>query len=173
MTRSLVPESEAVVSSPRSKGFRSGKEDYTMRLLHTMVRVNNLEESLKFYCDVLGMKLLRKRDFPSGRFTLAFVGFGAETENAVVELTYNWDTHVYDLGNAYGHIAIGVDDIYKTCDELRGKGAKVVRAPGPMGHGGTEIAFIEDPNGYKIELIDLRTWSARETKPERAAGATG
>ena len=127
-----------------------------MRLLHTMIRVNDLDESLKFYCDLLGMKCLRKKDYPSGRFTLAFVGYGSEVEGAVIELTYNWDTHRYDLGNAFGHIAIGVEDIYQTCERLRGKGAKIVREPGPMKHGGPEIAFVEDPNGYKIELIDLR-----------------
>lgn len=127
-----------------------------MRLLHTMIRVNDLDESLKFYCDVLGMTLLRKKDYPSGRFTLAFVGYGSETEQAVIELTYNWETHQYDLGNAFGHIAIGVDDIYHTCDTLRRQGAKIVREPGPMKHGGSEIAFIEDPNGYKIELINLK-----------------
>jgi lactoylglutathione lyase len=127
-----------------------------MRILHTMVRVNDLDESIKFYCEVLGMKLLRKREYPSGRFTLAFVGYGSESESAVLELTYNWDTHQYDLGNAFGHVAIGVDDIYKTCDELRARGAKIVREPGPMKHGATEIAFIEDPNGYKLELIQTK-----------------
>jgi len=127
-----------------------------MRILHTMVRVNDLDESIKFYCEVLGMKLLRKREYPSGRFTLAFVGYGSESESAVLELTYNWDTHQYDLGNGFGHVAIGVDDIYKTCDELRARGAKIVREPGPMKHGATEIAFIEDPNGYKLELIQTK-----------------
>jgi lactoylglutathione lyase len=126
-----------------------------MKLLHTMIRVNDLEESLKFYCEVLGMKLIRKKDYPSGKFTLAFVGYGDESQNTVIELTHNWDTHRYDIGNAFGHLAIGVQDIYQTCDELRAKGARIVREPGPMKHGGTEIAFIEDPNGYKIELIDL------------------
>jgi lactoylglutathione lyase len=121
-----------------------------------MVRVNDLDESIKFYCEVLGMQLLRRREYPSGRFTLAFVGYGSESDNAVLELTYNWDTHQYDLGNAFGHVAIGVDDIYKTCDALRAQGAKIVREPGPMKHGATEIAFIEDPNGYKIELIQTR-----------------
>lgn len=128
-----------------------------MRMLHTMLRVNNLDESLKFYCDALGMKLLRKHDFPGGKFTLAFVGYGPESENAVVELTWNWDTSKYDLGNAYGHVALGVDDIYKTCDDLRRKGVKVTREPGPMQHGSTVIAFVEDPNGYKIELIQQGT----------------
>ncbi len=124
-----------------------------MRLLHTMIRVNDLDESLRFYCNDLGMKLLRKQDYPGGRFTLAFVGYGDEGSNSVIELTYNWDTHRYDIGNAFGHLAIGVPDIYKACDALRAKGAKVVREPGPMKHGGTEIAFVEDPNGYRIELI--------------------
>ena len=126
-----------------------------MRMLHTMLRVGDLERSLGFYCEVLGMKLLRKHDFPGGRFTLAFVGYGDEGANTVLELTHNWDTPKYDLGNAYGHIALGVADIYKTCDELRAKGAKVVREPGPMMHGSTHIAFIEDPDGYKVELIQL------------------
>ena len=128
-----------------------------MRILHTMIRVNDLEESIRFYCETLGMKLLRKKDYPSGRFTLAFVGYGPESEGAVIELTYNWDTHQYDLGKGFGHIALGVADIYKTCAELRSKGAKIVREPGPMKHGGSEIAFIEDPNGYKIELIQLKS----------------
>ena len=124
-----------------------------MRLLHTMIRVNDLDESLRFYCERLGMKLLRKQDYPSGRFTLAFVGYGDEAHEAVIELTYNWDTHQYDLGNAFGHLAIGVPDIYKACAALRAAGVKVVREPGPMKHGGSEIAFVEDPNGYRIELI--------------------
>ena len=124
-----------------------------MRLLHTMIRVNDLDESLRFYCERLGMKLLRKQDYPGGRFTLAFVGYGDEATGSVVELTYNWDTHHYDTGTGFGHLAIGVSDIYKTCDELRAKGVKIVREPGPMKHGGTEIAFIEDPNGYRVELI--------------------
>ena len=127
-----------------------------MRLLHTMLRVNNLDESLKFYCDQLGMKLLRKNDFPGGEFTLAFVGYGDEKEAAVIELTWNWGTSKYEIGTAYGHVAIGVDDIYKTCAELKQKGVNVVREPGPMKHGTTPIAFIEDPNGYKIELIQQK-----------------
>jgi lactoylglutathione lyase len=124
-----------------------------MQLLHTMIRVNDLDQSLRFYCDALGMKLLRKHDFPGGRFTLAFVGYGDEADNTVVELTHNWDTHAYEVGTGFGHLAIGVSDIYRKCDELRAKGVKVVREPGPMKHGSTEIAFIEDPNGYRIELI--------------------
>jgi lactoylglutathione lyase len=133
----------------------NSQEVFAMKFLHTMIRVNDLDQSIDFYCNVLGMKLIRKKDYPNGQFTLAFVGYGDESENTVIELTYNWDTHRYDLGNAFGHLALGVDDIYKTCDELRRKGAKIVREPGPMKHGGSEIAFIEDPNGYKIELIDM------------------
>jgi lactoylglutathione lyase len=124
-----------------------------MRLLHTMIRVNDLDESLRFYCGALGMTLLRKQEYPGGRFTLAFVGYGDEQSQTVIELTYNWDTHHYDLGNGFGHLAIGVDDIYRTCDTLRGAGVKIVREPGPMKHGSTVIAFVEDPNGYRIELI--------------------
>jgi lactoylglutathione lyase len=126
-----------------------------MRLLHTMLRVNDLDESLRFYCDVLGMKLLRKKDYPSGRFTLAFVGYGSEDEETVLEFPHNWDTHSYDLGTAYGHVALGVEGISEKVEELRAKGVKVTREPGPMKHGGSVIAFIEDPNGYKIELIEL------------------
>ena len=136
------------------------QEGFPMQLLHTMIRVNDLDESIRFYCDTLKMRLLQE-GIPSGRFTLAFVGYGDESENAVVELTYNWDTHSYNVGDAFGHLAIGVDDIYKTCDDLRSAGAKVVREPGPMKHGTTHIAFIEDPNGYKIELIDLSRRSER------------
>lgn len=124
-----------------------------MRLLHTMLRVGNLEESKKFYCDLLGMKLLRQKDYPGGKFTLAFVGYGDESDNTVLELTYNWEVEQYELGNAYGHIALGVDDIYSTCEQLKAQGAKVVREPGPMKHGSTVIAFVEDPDGYKVELI--------------------
>jgi len=127
-----------------------------MRLLHTMLRVNNLDESLKFYCDKLGMNLLRKHDFPGGEFTLAFVGYGDEKDNAVLELTWNWGTSKYEIGTAYGHVALGVDDIYATCADLKQKGVNVVREPGPMKHGTTAIAFIEDPNGYKIELIQQK-----------------
>jgi lactoylglutathione lyase len=124
-----------------------------MQLLHTMIRVNDLDESIRFYRDALGMTLLRQHDFPGGRFTLAFVGYGDEATHSVIELTYNWDTHQYDVGTGFGHIAIGVANVYKACEELRAKGVKVVREPGPMKHGGSEIAFIEDPNGYRIELI--------------------
>ncbi|EOX8665346.1 lactoylglutathione lyase [Acinetobacter baumannii] len=124
-----------------------------MRMLHTMLRVGNLEQSLKFYTEVLGMKLLRKRDYEEGRFTLAFVGYGDEENITVLELTHNWDTSSYDLGNGYGHIAIGVEDAYKACEEIKARGGKVVREAGPMKGGVTVIAFVEDPDGYKVELI--------------------
>ena len=127
-----------------------------MRLLHTMIRVTDLEESIAFYTEVLGMRLLRRQDYPEGRFTLAFVGYGDESETAVIELTHNWDVGRYDLGDGFGHIAIGVDDIYGTCEEIKRRGGRVVREPGPMKHGTTVIAFIEDPTGYKIELIEGR-----------------
>ncbi|WP_309728280.1 lactoylglutathione lyase [Chamaesiphon sp. OTE_75_metabat_556] len=126
-----------------------------MRLLHTMLRVSDLEASLRFYCEVLGMKLIRKQDFPDGKFTLAFVGYGAESDSTVIELTHNWDTSAYTIGDAYGHIAIGVDDIYATCEQITAKGGKIVRAPGAMKHGTTVIAFVEDPTGYKVELIQV------------------
>lgn len=124
-----------------------------MRILHTMLRVGNLEKSLAFYTEVLGMRLLRRKDYPDGKFTLAFVGYQEESEGAVIELTHNWDTDSYDLGNGYGHIALEVDDAYAACDRIREKGGKVVREAGPMKHGTTVIAFVEDPDGYKIELI--------------------
>ena len=124
-----------------------------MRILHTMIRVGDLDRSLEFYTNVLGMRELRRKDYPEGRFTLAFVGYGYEADNTVVELTHNWDTDRYDVGSGFGHLALGVPDIYKTCDELRAKGATITREPGPMKHGNTEIAFVEDPDGYKIELI--------------------
>ncbi|GAB6067424.1 lactoylglutathione lyase [Methylothermus subterraneus] len=124
-----------------------------MRILHTMLRVGDLERSLKFYTEVLGMKLLRRQDYPEGRFTLAFVGYGDERTNTVLELTYNWDTHAYDLGNGFGHIAIEVDDVYAAVEKIRAKGGKIVREPGPMKYGQTVLAFVEDPDGYKIELL--------------------
>ncbi|RME87410.1 MAG: lactoylglutathione lyase [Zetaproteobacteria bacterium] len=125
----------------------------TMRILHTMIRVADLDRSIAFYTEVLGMRLLRRKDYPGGRFTLAFVGYAEESEAACIELTYNWDTHEYELGNAFGHIAIGVEDIYGMCAAIEQRGGKVVRKPGPMKHGSTVIAFVEDPDGYKIELI--------------------
>ncbi len=127
-----------------------------MRLLHTMLRVKNLDRSISFYCDQLEMKLLRKKDYPGGEFTLAFVGYGDESENAVLELTYNWGKEDYILGDAYGHIAIGVDDIYATCAGIKAQGGNVTREPGPMKHGTTVIAFVEDPDGYKVELIQTK-----------------
>ena len=127
-----------------------------MRILHTMIRVGDLERSLSFYTEVLGMRLLRRKDYPDGKFTLAFVGYGEEADEAVIELTYNWDVDRYELGNAFGHIAIGVQDINKTCRDIKARGGKVVREPGPMKHGTTVIAFVEDPDGYKLELIEGR-----------------
>lgn len=124
-----------------------------MRLLHTMLRVGNLERSIAFYTEVLGMQLLRRHEYPDGKFTLAFLGYGPESDQTVIELTYNWGVESYELGTAFGHIAIGVDDIYATCDAVKARGGKVVREPGPMKHGSTVIAFIEDPDGYKIEFI--------------------
>ena len=124
-----------------------------MRLLHTMLRVGDLDKSLDFYTRVLGMTLLRRNDYPDGKFTLAFVGYGPESEHAVIELTYNWGVDQYDLGTAFGHIALEVDDAYAACDTIRAAGGKVVRDAGPMKHGNTVIAFVEDPDGYKIELI--------------------
>ena len=141
-----------------------------MRLLHTMLRVGNLEKSLQFYCDILGMKLLRRKDYPGGEFTLAFVGYGDESDHTVIELTYNWGVEKYDLGNAYGHIALGVDDIYSTCEEIRNRGGKVVREPGPMKHGSTVIAFVEDPGGYKVELIQVATHGTAEAEKSPAQG---
>jgi lactoylglutathione lyase len=126
-----------------------------MRLLHTMLRVGDLELSLRFYTEVLGMRLLRRKDYPEGRFTLAFVGYGDESNSTVLELTHNWDTSSYEIGTGYGHIALGVDDIQATCDAMAAKGGRVVRPPGAMKHGTTVIAFVEDPDGYKVELIQL------------------
>ena len=127
-----------------------------MRILHTMLRVSDLEQSLAFYTGVLGMKLLRTKDYDSGRFTLAFVGYGDEDSTAVLELTHNWDTKSYVLGDAFGHVAIGTDDIHSTCDRIRAAGGKIVREPGPMKYGSRVIAFVEDPNGYRIELIETK-----------------
>ena len=127
-----------------------------MRILHTMLRVTNLKESIDFYTNIFEMKLLRQKEFPDGKFTLAFLGYGDESSNTVLELTYNWKTDSYDLGNAYGHIAIAVDDAYKACDEITDKGGEVVRPAGPMMHGGTVIAFVKDPDGYIIELVESK-----------------
>lgn len=125
-----------------------------MRLLHTMLRVGNLERSIKFYTEVLGMTELRRAEYPEGRFTLVFIGYGDEATNTVLELTYNWDTEHYDLGNAYGHIAIAVPDAKAACEKIRQLGGNVVREAGPMMHGTEVIAFVEDPDGYKVELIE-------------------
>jgi len=131
-----------------------------MRMLHTMLRVGDLDRSIAFYTEVLGMQLLRRKDYPSGRFTLAFVGYGSESEQTVLELTHNWDTTSYALGDGYGHIALGVEDIRSTCAAIAGKGGRVVREPGPMKHGSTVIAFVEDPDGYKVELIEMSSRAA-------------
>lgn len=144
-----------------------------MRLLHTMLRVGNLERSLQFYCDVLGMTKLRQKDYPGGRFTLAFVGYGPEAETSVLELTHNWDTESYEIGDGYGHVALGVDDIYATCDAIKARGGEVVREPGPMKHGTTVIAFVRDPDGYKVELIQAKDKAvAPPAKGEPAAVAS-
>lgn len=124
-----------------------------MRILHTMLRVGDLDRALNFYVTVLGMRELRRRDYPGGRFTNVFVGYGDEASAAVLELTHNWDTRSYDLGSGYGHVAIEVDDAYQACEEIKKRGGKVTREAGPMQHGTTVIAFVEDPDGYKIELV--------------------
>jgi len=123
-------------------------------MLHTMLRVGDLDKSIDFYTNVLGMKLLRRKDYPEGKFTLAFVGYGDEADHTVIELTYNWDTPKYDLGNGFGHLAVAVPDAYKACDDVKKRGGKVTREAGPMKHGTTVIAFVEDPDGYKIEFIE-------------------
>lgn len=124
-----------------------------MRILHTMIRVGDLDRSIKFYTEVLGMKLLRQKEYPDGEFTLAFIGYGEESENTVIELTYNWGKDSYDLGEGFGHIALEVDDVYQATDEIRDRGGKIIRDAGPMNAGTTIIAFVEDPDGYQIELI--------------------
>jgi lactoylglutathione lyase len=125
-----------------------------MRILHTMLRVGDLDRSIDFYTRVLGMQLLRRKDYPDGKFTLAFLGYGPEDTHPAIELTYNWGVDSYEIGTAYGHVAIGVSDIYRVCEEVKAKGGKVTREPGPMKHGTTVIAFITDPDGYKVELIE-------------------
>jgi lactoylglutathione lyase len=127
-----------------------------MRILHTMLRVGDLERSIRFYTEVLGMKLLRRKDYPEGKFTLAFIGYGSESDQAVIELTHNWGVDRYELGTAYGHIAIEVDNAAAACDSVRRLGGKVTREAGPMKFGGSVIAFVEDPDGYKIEFIQAR-----------------
>lgn len=126
-----------------------------MKILHTMLRVGDLDKSINFYTQAFGMKLLRRHDYPDGRFTLAFIGYGDEEHNSVIELTHNWDTSSYDLGTGFGHIALGCDDIYAACEIARQNGGIVTREPGPMKHGTTVIAFVSDPDGYKVELIQI------------------
>jgi lactoylglutathione lyase len=132
-----------------------------MRILHTMLRVGDLDRAIHFYTEVLGMKLLSRKDYPDGKFTLAFLGYGSNPEHAEIELTYNWGVSSYEIGTAYGHIALGVDDIYGACEKIRAAGGKVTREPGPMKHGTTVIAFIQDPDGYKVELIEEKSRSSR------------
>jgi lactoylglutathione lyase len=129
-----------------------------MRMLHTMLRVGNLERSIKFYTEVLGMQVLRQQDYPDGKFTLAFVGYGPETTHTVLELTYNYGVDSYDMGKAYGHVALEVEDAYAACEKVKQAGGKVVREAGPMMHGTTVIAFVEDPDGYKVEFIQAGTY---------------
>lgn len=131
-----------------------------MRLLHTMIRVGDLQRSIDFYTQVLGMRLLRKSDYPDGRFTNAFVGYDDESRAAVLELTHNWDTKSYDMGSGFGHVAVEVEDAYKACAEVKKRGGKVSREPGPMKHGSTVIAFVEDPDGYKIEFVQRKATPA-------------
>jgi lactoylglutathione lyase len=127
-----------------------------MRILHTMLRVGDLQRSIDFYTQVLGMRLLRQKDYPDGKFTLAFVGYGDESDNTVIELTYNWDTDSYDMGSGFGHIALEVDDVYKAAADIRQRGGRILREAGPMNAGTTIIAFVSDPDGYPIELIGKR-----------------
>jgi len=127
-----------------------------MRILHTMIRCGNLDQSIDFYTNVLGMKLLRRKDYPEGKFTLAFIGYGDESEQAAIELTHNWGTERYDMGSGFGHVAIEVDDAYAACDEIKRRGGTVTREAGPMKGGTTVIAFVRDPDGYAIELIEKK-----------------
>lgn len=140
-------------------GLDDPGKDGSMRLLHTMLRVGDLDRSLAFYTEILGMQLLRKKEYPGGRFTLAFVGYGPESQGACIELTHNWDTGSYQVGDGYGHIALEVEDAYKACEDIKNAGGNVTREAGPMKHGTTVIAFVEDPDGYKIELIQKKTTS--------------
>ncbi|MDO8891588.1 MAG: lactoylglutathione lyase [Sulfurimicrobium sp.] len=133
-----------------------------MRLLHTMIRTGDLDRAIAFYTEVLGMRLLRRKDYPEGKFTLAFVGYGDETDHSVIELTYNWGVSSYDLGNGFGHLAVEVENAARACEEARKRGARVVREAGPMNAGTTIIAFIEDPDGYKIEFIQKKQYKQEE-----------
>jgi lactoylglutathione lyase len=139
--------------SPTYGAGGSKEQEKAMRILHTMLRVGDLDRSITFYTEVLGMKLLRRKDYPDGKFTLAFIGYGDESDNTVIELTYNWGTDSYDIGSGYGHIALEVDDVYKATEEIRQRGGKIIRDAGPMNAGTTIISFVEDPDGYPIELI--------------------
>lgn len=133
--------------------MKSEEGNILMRILHTMIRVGNLERSIEFYRDKLGMTVFRTKEYPEGRFTLTFLGYGHEETQAAIELTYNWDTDAYAVGTGFGHIAIGVPEIYQFCANLKAKGVTITREPGPMKHGSTVIAFLKDPDGYSIELI--------------------
>ncbi len=132
-------------------------DETIMRLLHTMLRVGNLQDSIKFYTEILGMTLLRERDYTEGKFTLAFLGYGDEKNNTALELTYNWDTDHYDLGSGFGHLAIEVDDVYKAAEKIRIAGGRIIREPGPMNAGTTLLAFVADPDGYEIELLQAES----------------
>jgi lactoylglutathione lyase len=160
---SLAYESTRARNSRMDEERALGELEKTMRLLHTMLRVGNLDKSIEFYTKVLGMKVLRHQQYPEGRFTLAFVGYQPEDQGAVIELTHNWDTESYDLGNGYGHIAVEVDDAYTACAAVKERGGTVTREAGPMKHGTTVIAFAADPDGYKIEFIQKK-------KPQTDAG---
>jgi lactoylglutathione lyase len=127
-----------------------------MRILHTMIRVGDLDRSIRFYTEVLGMKLLRRKDYPDGKFTLAFVGYGDEAHHSVIELTYNWGVESYELGSGFGHLALEVDDVHKAAEDIRARGGRILREPGPMNAGTTLISFVADPDGYPIELIGRR-----------------
>ena len=143
------------MSTTAAEAAAAPQDSKRFRILHTMIRVRDLDKSLDFYTRLLGMTQLRRKDFPGGKFTLAFVGYGGEADHTVIELTHNWDQEEpYDLGTGFGHVAIGVPDIYATCERLEAEGVAIPRPPGPMKHGTTVIAFIEDPDGYKIELIE-------------------
>lgn len=135
-----------------------------MRLLHTMLRVGNLEQSIRFYTEILNMKLLRQKDYPEGRFTLAFLGYGDEASNTAIELTHNWDTTEYDLGDGFGHLAVEVNDVYQAVDKIKQQGGKIIRDAGPMNAGSTIIAFVADPDGYQIELLGPKELSASTPK---------
>jgi lactoylglutathione lyase len=153
----IVVENQPKAITCRRKNSMS-EPNTRFRMMHTMIRVFDLEKSIKFYTELLGMKLLRRDEYPDGKFTLAFVGYGPEENNTVVELTHNWDQAApYEIGSGFGHLALGVNDIYAVCSELERNGASIPRKPGPMKHGTTHIAFIEDPDGYKIELVGLDT----------------